>query len=58
MSPVKKDCTRSLYNAFAVLSHLECSGWDNFFFWVYVSYREDQKRLRAKKFYDNQIKHW
>ena len=30
MSAAKKD--RLLYNAFAVLSHPERSGWDNFFF--------------------------
>ena len=58
MSAKKKDCTRSVYNAFAVLSHLECSRWDKFFFWVYDSYKEDQKRLRAKKcLRQNQTEH-
>ena len=51
MSAAKKD--RLLYNAFAVLSHPERSGWDKFFFFkVYASYRQDQKRLRAKIFQD------
>ena len=50
MSAAKKD--RLLYNAFAVLSHPERSGWDKIFFKVYASYRQDQKRLRAKIFQD------
>ena len=50
MSAAKKD--RLLYNAFAVLSHPERSGWDKNFFKVYASYRQDQKRLRAKIFQD------
>ena len=32
MSAAKKD--RLLYNAFAVLSHPERSGWDKFFFFL------------------------
>ena len=45
---MKKDCARSLYNAFIVLSHPERCGWDNIFFLSLCSYSEDQKRLRAK----------
>ena len=43
MSAVKKDCARSLYNAYVVLSHPERSGLDKKTFWVDASDGEDRK---------------
>ena len=59
MSAVKKDCARSLYNAYVVLYHPERSGLDkNFFFEFMLLMGKIEKSKSKNSLGQKPIEHW